>query len=140
MTTKTVQTSTLSRMRIGRDQWDALVAHARDEEPYECCGYGRIEDGVIAEVFRGESERRSKWGFSFDFTTLMAANDLEDDGHGVAVYHSHPKSAPVPSEQDRNVAQYPNWLQLIVSLEGEPEVRAWWIVDGDVREEPLEVE
>ncbi|HEX8742912.1 MAG TPA: M67 family metallopeptidase [Thermoleophilaceae bacterium] len=127
-------------MRISREQWDALVAHAREEDPYECCGYGRVEDGLIAEVFRGTSERRSKWGFSFDFKTLMAANELEDEGFGVAVYHSHPKSAPVPSEQDRNVAQYPQWLNLIVSLAGEPEIRAWWIVDGDVTEEPLEVE
>lgn len=127
-------------MRIPRAQWDALVAHAREEEPYECCGYGRIEDGVIAEVFRGENARRSKFGFEMDFKSALAANELEDEGFRVAAYHSHPRSSPVPSQQDRNVNQYPNWLQLIVSLEGEPEVRAWWVVDGDVREEPLEVD
>ena len=123
-----------------RAQWDELIAHAREEEPYECCGYARMADGRVEEVFRGTSERRSKYGFSFDFKTLMAANELEDEGYGVAVYHSHPKSAAVPSEQDRNVAQYDHWLNLIVSLADEPHVRAWWIVNGDVREEPIEFE
>lgn len=128
-------------MRIPRAQWDALVAHAREEEPYECCGYGRIEDGVIAEVFRGESERRSKYGFAFTRATMESAMEL-DGGDGVAVYHSHPRSAAKPSQQDINEANplLEHWVWLIVSLEGEPEVRAWWIVDGDVREEPLEVE
>ena len=127
-------------MRISRADHDELIAHAREEEPYECCGYARIEDGRIEEVFRAESARRSKYGFEFGFETLMAANDLDDEGFGVAVYHSHPRSAAVPSEQDRNVAQYDHWLNLIVSLEDEPHVRAWWIRDGDVREEPLEIE
>ena len=128
------------RMRIPRAQLDELIAHAREEAPYECCGYARMADDRIEEVFRGASARRSKYGFEFDFKTLMAANDLDDEGYGVAVYHSHPKSAAVPSEQDKNVAQYDHWLNLIVSLAGEPEVRAWWIRDGRVEEEPLEAD
>ena len=108
--------------------------------PQECCGYARISDGRIDRVFRGYNERQSPYGFVLDAKSLLAANDLDDEGFGVAVYHSHPKSDPVPSEQDRNVAQYPHWLNLIVSLEGAPSVRGWWIVDGDVREEPIEIE
>lgn len=91
-------------------------------------------------MFRGHNERQSPYGFVMDGRSLLAANELDDDGFGVATYHSHPKSDPVPSEQDRNVAMYPHWLNLIVSLKGEPHVRAWWIVDGDVREEPLDVD
>lgn len=127
-------------MRISRADHDELIAHAREEEPYECCGYARIEDGRIEEVFRARSARRSKWGFEFGFEDLMAANELDEEGHGVAVYHSHPRSEAVPSEQDRNVAQYDHWLNLIVSLAGEPHVRAWWIRGGDVEEEPLEID
>ena len=33
-----------------------------------------------------------------------------------------------------------HWLNLIISLQGEPEVRAWRIDDGRVEEEPIEVE
>jgi len=127
-------------MRISRADWDELIAHAREDAPNECCGYARMVDGRIDEVFRGVNERHSPYGFTFDFKSLQAANDLEDEGFGVAVYHSHPKSSAVPSQQDRNIAQYPNWLNLIISLEDEPDLRAWWIVDGDVTEEPIEVE
>ena len=127
-------------MRISRAHYDELIAHAQEEAPNECCGYARLSDGRVEEVVRGHNERQSPYGFVMDGKSLLAANDLDDEGFGVATYHSHPKSDPVPSEQDRNVALYPHWLNLIVSLKGVPHVRAWWIVDGDVREEPIEIE
>ncbi len=126
-------------MRISRAQWDELVAHAREEAPNECCGYARLKEGRVEEVVRGHNERQSPYGFVMDGRSLLRANELDDDGFQVAVYHSHPKSAPVPSEQDRNVAMYPHWLNLIVSLDGEPQVRAWWIRERDVEEEPVEI-
>lgn len=130
-------------MRIPRAQLDELIAHAQEDAPYECCGYARMDDGRIEEVFRGESARRSKWGFEFGRETMEAAMQLDGAGHGVAVYHSHPKSEAVPSQQDKNVANpmLEHWLNLIVSLAGEPHVRAWWLkADGRVEEEPLEVD
>ena len=69
-----------------------------------------------------------------------ARAELEDDGYGVAVYHSHPRSAAEPSQTDINLAFYPNWLYVIVSPEVEPNVRAWRIADGRVSEEAIEVE
>lgn len=98
----------------------------------------RLSDGGVEEVFRAVNERHSPYGFSFGYEALQAANDLEDDGFGVAVYHSHPASPAEPSQQDINVSQYPGWIQVIVSLEGdEPQVRAWRIADGRVEEEEL---
>jgi proteasome lid subunit RPN8/RPN11 len=127
-------------MRISRGQWDKLIAHARDEAPNECCGYARLSDGAVAEVFRGQNTRMSPYGFDLDGPSLLAANELDAEGQGVAVYHSHPRSPAEPSEQDKNLAQYPHWIYLIVSLDGEPHVRAWRIVDGSVEEEALEVD
>lgn len=130
-------------VRIPRAQLDELIAHAQEEAPYECCGYARIDDGRVEEVFRGQSARRSRWGFELARETMEAAMQLDGGGHGVAVYHSHPKSEAVPSQQDKNVANpmLEHWLNLIVSLEDEPHVRAWWLAaDGRVTEEPLEVE
>jgi proteasome lid subunit RPN8/RPN11 len=126
-------------MRISREHWDELVAHAREEAPNECCGYLRLEDGAVAEVFRAVNERHSPYGYELGFQPLMAANQLDDDGHGVAIYHSHPRSAAEPSQTDINLAQYPGWPQLIVSLDGTPTVRAWRIADGRVDEEELDV-
>jgi [CysO sulfur-carrier protein]-S-L-cysteine hydrolase len=129
----------VSPVRISQADWDELIAHARAEAPNECCGYARLADGRVDAVFRGQNTRLSPYGFDLDGPSLLAANELDAEGHGVAVYHSHPRSPAEPSEQDKNLAQYPHWVYLIVSLEGEPHVRAWRIVDGRVAEETLEV-
>ena len=126
-------------MRMAKAHWEELVAHARAEAPNECCGYLRLKDGVVEEAFRVTNERASPYGFDFGFEALKAVNDLEDAGFQVAVYHSHPRGPAEPSEQDRNIAQYPDWIQVIVWPE-KPEVRAWWIADGRVAEEDLVVE
>jgi proteasome lid subunit RPN8/RPN11 len=127
-------------MVISQADWDALIAHAQDEAPNECCGYARLADGRVEEVFRSQNLRASPYGYELDPRSLLAANDLDDEGHGVAIYHSHPRSAAEPSQTDINLAHYPHWLYLIVSLEGEPEIRAWRIVDGRVEEEEISVE
>ncbi len=127
-------------MRIERPHWDALVDHALDSAPNECCGYLRARDGVVDEVFRAESLRASPYGYELDPKSLLAANELDDEGFEVGIYHSHPRSPAEPSQTDINLAHYPHWTYLIVSLEGEPDVRAWRIAEGRVEEEELLVE
>jgi [CysO sulfur-carrier protein]-S-L-cysteine hydrolase len=127
-------------MRIPRPLWDELIAHAQEDAPNECCGYLRAEDGRVAEVFRAENPRKSPYGYELDHKSLFAANQLDDEGHEVGIYHSHPKSPAEPSQTDINLAHYPHWTYLIVSLAGEPEVRAWRIADGSVEEEDLVVD
>jgi [CysO sulfur-carrier protein]-S-L-cysteine hydrolase len=124
-------------MEISRSQFDEVVTHARDDAPNECCGYMRLEDGRVDEVFRAGNLRNSPYGYEIDPKSLLAANDLDDDGFGVAIYHSHPRSPAEPSQTDINLAHYPHWLYVIVSLAGEPELRAWRINDGRVEEEPV---
>jgi proteasome lid subunit RPN8/RPN11 len=122
-------------------QWDELITHAREDAPNECCGYLQAADGAVEEVFRAENTMHSPYGFALGFDALLAANDLEDAGFQVGTYHSHPRSEAKPSQMDINVAQYPTWLYLIVSLVPEQgEVRGWWIVDGKVSEEEIVVD
>lgn len=48
----------------------------------------------------------------------------------VGFYHSHPHSAPIPSETDRAETNYPDHLHLIVGLAAHPpEIRLFWF-DG----------
>ena len=126
-------------MQIARAHHAELIAHAREEAPNECCGCVRGRDGRIEEVFRSTNLRASPYGYELDPQSLLAANEWDDDGFEVGIYHSHPKSAAEPSQTDINLAHYPHWTYLIVSLAGEPEVRAWRIAEGRVEEEPLEV-
>lgn len=126
-------------MQLTKAQWDELVAHAQADAPNECCGYMKLEDGSVAEIFRSQNPRNSPYGYELDPKSLLAANELDDDGFGVAIYHSHPRSAAEPSQTDINLAHYPHWIYVIVSLAGDPEVRAWRIDDGRVEEEPVDV-
>jgi proteasome lid subunit RPN8/RPN11 len=126
-------------MQISQAQFDDVVAHAQADAPNECCGYMRLADGRVDEVFRAQNLRNSPYGYEIDPKALLAANDLDDDGFGVAIYHSHPRSPAEPSQTDINLATYPHWLYVIVSLADEPSMRAWRIADGRVEEEAVDV-
>ncbi len=53
----------------------------------------------------------------------------------VAIYHSHPTSAPVPSRTDLERNYSPHVMNFIISLQdGNPQVRGWWLSDKDFRE------
>jgi proteasome lid subunit RPN8/RPN11 len=128
-----------------RSQWDDLIAHAREDEPNECCGYLSASGGVVKDIVRAPNERNSPYGYELGFQALMAANELEDQGLEVGIYHSHPRSQAEPSQTDINLAHYPTWVYLIVSLVGredggEPHIRAWRIAEGKVEEEEIVVE
>jgi len=131
--------TSLSAVEISRAQFDEVITHARDLAPNECCGYMRLDDGRVNEIFRAENLRNSPYGYELDPRSLLAANELDDQGAGVAIYHSHPRSPAEPSQTDINLAHYPHWKYVIVSLAGEPEMRAWTIADGRVEEEPVTV-
>ncbi len=126
-------------MRIAPAHLEALVAHAREEAPNECCGYLRAAGGRVEEIFPSRNLRNSRYGYELDPQSLLAANELDDEGYEVGIYHSHPRSAPEPSQTDINLAHYPHWTYLIVSLAGDAQVRAWRIADGRVEEEELAV-
>jgi [CysO sulfur-carrier protein]-S-L-cysteine hydrolase len=126
-------------MRMTNEQWNRLVEHALEEAPNECCGYLRARGGIVDEIFRSTNERASPYGYELDAKSLFAVNELDDEGWEVAIYHSHPRSSAKPSQTDINLAQYPHWAYLIVSLDGNPMVRAWRIENGRVSEEEIDV-
>jgi proteasome lid subunit RPN8/RPN11 len=128
---------------MSRSHWEALTEHAREEAPNECCGYLKGRGGRVEEIFRAENGRHSPYGYELDSRSLFAVNDLDDEGFEVGIYHSHPRSPAEPSQTDINLAHYPHWTYLIVSLDGGEQgahVRAWRIADGRVSEEELVIE
>jgi [CysO sulfur-carrier protein]-S-L-cysteine hydrolase len=129
-------------MRIPQALLDEIVAHARADAPNECCGMVASRDGEAVEVYRAGNAAASPLRYEIDgaeqYRIQMA---IEDAGHELgAIYHSHTRSAPYPSQTDINLAFYPEALYVIVGLAGdEPEVRAYEIRDGHVTEADLEV-
>ena len=130
-------------MRIARPLYDEIVAHARADAPNECCGMIAAKDGSAVAVHRARNTAASPFRYEMDGTEQYRIQTaIEDAGLELgAIYHSHTRSEPRPSQTDINLAFYPDALYVIVGLEsGEPDVRAWRIVDGAVSAAALEVE
>ena len=129
-------------MRIARELLDDVIAHARADAPNECCGIVGARDGQAVTVFPVRNAAASPLRYEMDpKDQLRVFEALEDAELEVgAIYHSHTRSAPEPSQTDINLAFYPDALYVIVGLNGdEPDVRAWRIVDGQVSQAQLEV-
>lgn len=130
-------------MRIARSMLDQIVAQARDEAPDECCGLVGTRDGRAVAVYPVRNAAASPLRYEMDpKDQLRVFEQLDEDGLEVgAIYHSHTRSAPLPSQTDINLAFYPDAVYVIVGVaEADDDVRAWRIVDGQVSEAPLEVE
>jgi proteasome lid subunit RPN8/RPN11 len=121
---------------------DQLIAHAREEAPDECCGMVASRDGHAERVYRATNTAHSPLRYEIDGSEqYRIQTEIEDAGLDLgAIYHSHTRSAPYPSQTDINLAFYPDSLYIIVGLAGEqPEVRTYRIVDGQVEEVGLEI-
>ena len=129
-------------MRIARDLYDDMIAHAREDAPNECCGMVAARDGEAVRVYRATNAAASPLRYEIEpreqYRILTA---IEDEGLDLgAIYHSHTRSDPVPSQTDVNLAFYPEALYVIVGVRGEqPDVRAWTIRDGRVEQTDLGV-
>ncbi len=129
-------------MRIARELLDEIVAHARADAPDECCGMIASRDGEAVAVHRAANAAASPLRYEIDgMEQYKLQTAIEDAGLELgAIYHSHTRSAPEPSQTDINLAFYPEALYVIVGVAGEDaDVRAWTIVDGKVSEAALEV-
>jgi proteasome lid subunit RPN8/RPN11 len=130
-------------MRIGRELYDDMVAHAQAEAPNECCGMIASRDGEAVKLYRATNTAASPLRYEIDGAEQFRIQmEIEDAGLDLGViYHSHTRSEPKPSQTDINLAFYPDALYVIVGLaSGEPDVRAYEIRDGRVTEAGLRLE
>jgi len=108
---------------------EAILAHARAEAPLECCGLLLGTSEVVEEALRAANLRQSTTAYLVDPADHFAAiRRARTDGRSVVgTYHSHPRSAAVPSPTDLREALYPEFVYLIVSLVNPrtPDVRGY---------------
>jgi proteasome lid subunit RPN8/RPN11 len=118
----------------------ALITHARREAPNECCGIIAGKDGRPVRVFEAHNAEQSPYRYSIDSRELLRLfRELEENGWDLlAIYHSHTHTPAYPSPTDLSLAAYPDAYYVLISLaEAEPDIRAYRIIDGAVREEPI---
>ncbi len=134
-------------MEISPELLEEVVAHAREEAPNECCGVlavelDRSEIGQPARAvraYRAVNTAASPLRFEIDGREVLGLIErIEGEGLELgAIYHSHTRTPPYPSQTDINfAAHWPGVEWLIVGLAGGEahEVRSYLIDDGRVEE------
>ena len=112
-------------MLIARALLDELIAHAREDPKIECCGVVAVEPSsegaaeVATRVYRATNIHASALKFEIDpMEQYRLTNEIEDEGWEIgAIYHSHVRSPPYPSQTDINfAANWPGVEWIIVGL------------------------
>jgi proteasome lid subunit RPN8/RPN11 len=133
-------------VHIAQALLDELIEHAVADAPNECCGVVAVAPGdapLATEVHRARNTAESPLRFEVDPLELLRISDaIEDAGLELgAIYHSHTRTAPYPSQTDVNFAvNWPGVEWIIVGLADRqaPEVRSYLINAGEVTEVPIE--
>ena len=126
----------MTTLLLGRDLHDSLVAMSRAALPYEACGViggERVENGWRAlSIHPVKNSLASATAFALDGAGMIAAEDRIDAAGNelIGVWHSHPTSAPIPSDTDlADASRYDPagvFVHVLVSMQGfAPQVRAY---------------
>lgn len=116
---------------LTHEQARAIADHARAAYPNEACGLISGSDGRVTHITPIDNvaatpqthfEMHPQQQIAEMKRIIKAGEDL------IAIYHSHPKTDPVPSQTDVHYAAYPEAITLIVSLQrATPRFQAWYL-------------
>jgi proteasome lid subunit RPN8/RPN11 len=133
-------------LRIPRQLHDEVVAHARRDHPDEACGVlagpaGSDRPERFVPMLNAE---RSPTFYRFDsMEQFRVWKEMDSrDEEPIVIYHSHTATEARPSRTDIGLASEPGAHYVLVSTR-EPdrtEFRSFRISDGEVTEEPVEIE
>jgi [CysO sulfur-carrier protein]-S-L-cysteine hydrolase len=131
----------------------AIVAQARAEYPNESCGViigdaSAAAGGIALRYVATRNVKASPFRYEIDPLELLHLDIEAEKADEVfwGIVHSHTHTPAVPSPTDIGLAAiYVEPLYLLVSLDpdqadpatGEPGVRGWRIVDGEIHEVEL---
>jgi proteasome lid subunit RPN8/RPN11 len=133
-------------LQLRREHVDAMIAHARDTAPEECCGLiGGVADDTAVTLYPLRNVTSNpQLGYEAAPEDLFAAQrQMRERGEELlAIYHSHPRASdPSPSETDVRLAYYPSAKYLIIGLGGmEAVIRAFSISEREHRWQQVEYE
>lgn len=136
----------MSDLAIPQRIFDGLIAHARELDPYECCGFlagtgntvsrqyriknvvsldgaseaAAFDDAKLRHLARLTPEERAEIAFIMDAQEMFhAVKDMRNHGLTLqVVYHSHPHDPARPSVTDIKIANEweENWSRLNLAL------------------------
>jgi proteasome lid subunit RPN8/RPN11 len=132
-------------MNISQGLLQEIIAHALEDPKNEVCGVVAVDSSSPARavrVHRAVNVYASPLKFQIEPNELLQLwNACEEEGGTLgAIYHSHVRSKPYPSQTDVNfAANWPGVEWVIVGLAPgqEPEVRSYLISEVQIEEVSL---
>jgi proteasome lid subunit RPN8/RPN11 len=129
---------------IDRTAYLLMLACCQAIYPQEACGFLAGENGRLRVIYLIDNTLRSPVQFEMEAQQQFAAMlDMDESGlDSVVIFHSHPTGPSRPSATDRDLAYYPDWPQLIVSLEtrDSPDVQLFRVSPAAVAELAWQIE
>ncbi len=133
----------LSVLRIPKPIYQKMLDHAKRESPLECCGILSGKEKTVQKAFELKNTEESPVLYSMSPQEQMKVfEEIEKESmEMIAIYHSHPKTIPFPSETDVKLTFYPDVSSVIISLKEEenPVMKAFQISKEAIYLEEIEV-
>jgi proteasome lid subunit RPN8/RPN11 len=135
---------------MNREQFDAIVAHARSGLPYEACGLiagelrfgGKAVERVVSKVYMLTNIDGSAEHFSMETKEQFRAIADIRKNHMTLLgnFHSHPDTIAEPSAEDIRHAYDKELVYVILSLiNEEPQLKSFLVVNGRYEEEVVRI-
>jgi [CysO sulfur-carrier protein]-S-L-cysteine hydrolase len=133
-------------LTIPRALVEQIIEHARADHPDEACGVIAGPEGSDRPVrfIPMQNAERSPTFYRFDsgeqFQVWREMGNRDEEP--IVVYHSHTATQAYPSRTDISYASEPQAHYVLVSTrdETETEFRSYRIIDGEVTEEPVQID
>ena len=133
----------MTEFRLSADLARAMIAHAQEEYPKECCGVlTGPEHGTARKAYPLRNvDPDPVMRYAADPKQLKTVSDeiFDLDHEVLCVYHSHTHTPAFPSSTDVDRASYPDAVYAIISLvdRATPDLRAFRILEGRIEELPV---
>lgn len=128
---------------ISREFVEQMVTHCTASYPNEACGILAGTGNRVTRVYPMSNSEQSPISYFMDSKEqFRVMKELRQEALTmVAIFHSHPQSPAYPSVKDVSLAFYQEAVYVIIGLTepGSPEIRAYTIIEEQVREASLRI-
>ena len=124
-------------LAIPAEIFAAMVEHCRREAPMEACGILGGVPPLVSSIHPLRNVEQSAVLYTADPVDLIATDRAlrERGAEWLVIYHSHPRSAPIPSKVDLKLNYDDPTPKMIISLMAEPPQARLWRLSVDAFEE-----
>lgn len=131
------------KLDIPKKIFQQMLEQAKAEVPIEACGILAGTDGKVEKLYKMTNVDKSSDHFAMEPKEQFAVvKNVRAVGlEMLAIYHSHPETPAMLSEEDVRLALTPDVVYVIVSLQDSdcPAVKGFIIEDGNVTEVPVRI-